>query len=164
MIFMPTSQHYFTNLNTVHNTLLGGQLLFMVVAYFLVPEQEPDAATEKLVSIFTVAVPVLIFFGVLLSIVLMKGKLRTILPSATLGEKLAQYRAALLIRYALLLFPALLALVAYFITAGSMFLGLAGIMALIFFINRPTKERTIEDLELKPAETALLNRPDAEIA
>ena len=83
---------------------------------------------------------------------------------ALLKEKLAVYRSASIVKWALLEGPSLFAIVCFIITSDFYFLGVSAMIMVWFVINRPTRDRTILDLGLEMHEKLMLEEPDAIVA
>ena len=85
------------------------------------------------------------------------------LKGRDLGQKLIDYRSATITRFALVEAPSLFAIVTYFLTSDILFLFYTGLSLVLFFYNRPTPEKTAEDLNLDPTERVKINNPDSNI-
>ncbi len=159
-----TSKEYFTVLTILHAAMLIGQLFFMSVVYFLVSSDEgiisnPD--DENFTFILQVIATVLVIGGMAVSQLLGKSRLKIIRNRKSLSEKLKDYRAILILKYALLEGPALTTLVFFLLTGKMYFLLLVLPLILVFFLERPSKYKVVSDLALKKDERLLLDNPDA---
>ena len=159
-----TSKEYFNGLTVFHATLLIGQVLFGVVAFYLNSNVLVKEDMEDLNKIFQIVVPIFIISGLLGSKLLTKIRIKSIKEKTELKEKLGDYRVTLIIKFALLEGPSLFALVCYFLTANYFFLELAGLIIMAFLVNRPTRHKVVIDLELNHAERALIKDPRAIVA
>ena len=142
---------YFKTLQIIHFALLSGQLVVMAVFTFLIRYHlvEPDNSFPTNFIYITLLLPAL---GVIGSNFLFKTLLKRISDHAPIKEKLASYKGALLVRYAVLEMPTLLLLVLYFL-CGNQFLILAALLAAAyFFMMKPSETGLIEDLEISPNE------------
>jgi hypothetical protein len=155
-----TSKEYFKTLQIIFYALITGQLLFGLVALFLHQKIGLDNGLNDLKNIFLYIVPIFIAGGYLSSRILFKNSLKTAKSRASLVEKMADYRAALVVRYALLEGPSFFAIVIYQITGYLPFLVMAGFIIVIFLTLKPAKERAVSDLELSPAEEQAILDPD----
>ena len=72
--------------------------------------------------------------------------------------------STLIIKLAILEGVSLCMLVFYYMTANLLFLLLSGLTIVLFIMNRPTKEKAINDLELNQKERALIEDPEAIVA
>lgn len=157
-----TSKAYFTLLTILHGALLGTQLIFAIAVYYVnttSPLAGDDAA--NLNEVFQFIVPGLMLASYIGGSILVKTQLNTLKAKTTLSEKLLGYRALLLMRFALLEIPSLFSIVCFVLTSNYLYLGLAGLIMLVFMLNRPTRYRAVNDLELTPPDRALLENPDA---
>lgn len=155
-----TSKDYFKAMQIVHLAMIAGLVLFMLVSAFFVNGLIFDQTDGDIMNIFMVVVPLLIFGGLFGSTVLVKNKLNLAKQKPNLLEKMSHYRSALIINFAMLEGPSFFAIVAYMLTGNLLFLGMAGLLLLVFFTIRPTTEKAIRDLELSQDEIKRLNDPN----
>ena len=146
-----TSKEYFSSLSIIHTALLMAQVVAMVVAFFL-NSNNAITKTEGLDSVFQFIVPLIVIAGILGSNFVSKSQLKSIKQRAGLKEKLDGYRTTLLVKLALLEMPVLFAIVCFLLTGSYFILSLAGLIIVIFFINRPSKESLTLDLELSASD------------
>jgi F0F1-type ATP synthase membrane subunit c/vacuolar-type H+-ATPase subunit K len=160
-----TAQEYFNVLAILHAALISGQVIFGLVALFMNSNQ--NGASQELADIsktFQFVVPIAVIGGLFSSEIFFRARLKAILQKADLKEKLIDYRAASIVKFALLEGPALFALVVYLVTGNPFFLGVAGFVILLFLFNRPTKFRVANDLQLEANQIAIINDPTAIVA
>ncbi|MDX2302421.1 MAG: hypothetical protein NW226_06450 [Microscillaceae bacterium] len=159
------SKQYLTSLTIIHLGLLMGQVIFGVIAFFL--NSQEDFSTEgdnsDLRNIFIYLVPFLILSGVSAGFFMMRSRLSMIQQKNSLAEKLQEYRTVLIMKYALMEGPALVALVAYLLTADLMFLGLAALVIVFFVLERPSKDKIIMDLALNSEGRSALQNPETKV-
>lgn len=160
-----TSKAYFTFLTILHAALFGTQLLFASVVYYINSTSQLTNAEDarNLDEIFQFVVPALILASYIGGSILVKIHLKALKAKAELKDKLTGYRSLLLMRFALLEVPSLFSIICFLITSSYLYLGLAALMMFVFLLHRPTQYRTINDLELTPADRALLEKPDAAV-
>jgi hypothetical protein len=157
-----TSKEYFKILSILHSALLGGQLLFaMVVFYLNMNGQFSNDDSGEIGSIFQFLVPAIIVAGVFGSSVLFKVQLKSIKAKPELKDKLNDYRGASLIKYAMLEAPSMFAIVCYLLTVNIIFLGYAGLIIVLFLLNRPSPESAVNDLELNQSDKMKILDPNA---
>ena len=97
---------------------------------------------------FVFVVPILAITGIALSNFMFKKQLESIEKSSTLKQKLGAYLTASVIKYALIEAPALLGIVVFNISENVLFL-IIGVAVLFYLLmQRPTKEKLINDLNL----------------
>jgi hypothetical protein len=159
-----TSKEYFKILNLLHTALLGTQLLFAVVAFYLHINGPLNNDSTEFSNIFQFVLPVVIVGAVLGSAMLFKAQLKSIKAKPELKDKLNDYRSALLIKYAMLEAPSMFAIVCYLLTANFIFMGFAGLIIVVFLLNRPLPENTANDLELNQTDKMRLLDPTAVVA
>lgn len=155
-----TSKDYFKTMQILHLAMIAGLVFFMLVSAFFVRGLLLEPIDSGIMSILMVVVPLLIFGGLFGSTLLIKNKLNVAKQKPNLTEKMSDYRAALIINFAMLEGPSFFAIVAYMLTGNLLFLGMAGLLLLVFFTIRPTTEKAIRDLELSPDEIKRINDPN----
>jgi hypothetical protein len=157
-----TTQQYFRALTVLHFTLTTGLTLFIVLAYFLQGAMA-QGNNETLANIFEYMVPALAFICIAAGNVLYKKRMNDIKTKNSLAEKLNDYRAAFILRDALLEGAALFAVIAYMLCGEWILLGVAIFLLLIFIFINPTKDKLIKDLELSSDETVIIEDDNAVI-
>jgi len=158
---MQTSKEYFTSLTIVHGAMLIGQVLFAAVAWFL--NQDGPIGDPESLSVLRIIVPVVLIGGLVGNQVFTRMRLPQLQAKEALGDKLTGYRSLLIIRYALLEGPILLAVVTYLLGGDmTVLLVLVAIMA-YFAIQRPTREGAIQALKLNGDEERQVRDPEAKV-
>lgn len=163
-----TSKQYFSLLTLLHAALLGVQVLVAIVFYYITSTGNSalagDASAQDLDDIFQFIVPAFVVVSYIGSSVLVKSQLKALQAKTSLREKLDGYVTVLLMRFALLEFPSLFAMVCFFLTSNYVYLGLAGLIMVVFLTHRPTLYRMVDDLQLTAAERSVLENPEAVIS
>lgn len=78
--------------------------------------------------------------------------LKSIRKKSNIEAKLNLYRSAVIVRYALLEGPGLLAIVSYLLTANTTYILLALVVIAYLYVVLPTKGKVILDLEIDQSE------------
>ena len=159
-----TSKEYFRTLKIIYLALIAGQVIFSLTVVFLIYTGEFNEDFPEMEKIFFILVPVLVIGGYLGGRMFFKKRLETAILKPGLPEKLADYQSALIIRYALLEGPSMLAFIAYLLTADIFFIVIAGFIIIIFITLRPTVDRMISDLELSYDDAQKVQNPDTLIS
>jgi hypothetical protein len=152
-----TSGNFIKSFQLIYYALIAGQLLFMFLTLVLIRFLGFDTEGQDLTRIFMLIIPVFVVAGIYSSNLIFKSRLNIAKGNSQLMDKLVVYRAASIIRYALLEGPSLLAIIIYLLTGSLFFIGLSGIIILFFFTIRPTKDKIVNDLELNPNESQALD-------
>jgi hypothetical protein len=147
-----TPQDFFKTLRTIYLALLTGQVLFLLVSVYLVMMTGFDAGLQDLKDVFLILVPVFVAGGYLGGRMLFKNSMNTAKSRASLAEKLADYRSASIVRYALLEGPLMLSIIAYMITTEISFLVISIFIIAIFLTLMPGIAKVSADLELNSDE------------
>ena len=157
-----TAREYFQSLTILHAALLSGQVIMAVIFYFFFNANQPPVTGREATGQMEVyLIGGLMIVGVLASSQLFNTRLQKVKNEESLSAKLAGYRSASILRYALLEAPSIAAIVMYMLTNNLLLLIFAGMIVILFLIYRPTKERVVTDLELSPSEQAKLDDPNA---
>lgn len=154
-----TVKSYFLAIRILYYALIAGQLVFALLTFYLIMSGLYDGEQMELRNTFIFIVPVFVVGGLFASNILFKNFLNTARGKKNLYEKLSFYRSALIIRYALLEGPSFFAIVSFLLTGDYLFLGLSGLIILVFFTLNPTVEKAVNDLELHSEESYAINNP-----
>ncbi len=160
-----TSRQYFKLLSLIYGVMLLTQVGTGTVLFFLRSTQADVMQNDaQLAQIFQYLVPVMALTMPLIGWMLSKKSLKSIAINEPLSDKLRKYQGNLLLKYAFLEAPTLLALVAYFLTGEKLILGVAIGLVLWFLTQTPSKNRLFDEVPLLPLEESKLNNPEAEVA
>jgi len=154
-----SSKDYFRSLQISYFGLIAGQVLFGAFALFIDLVVQPDFALNQIRDVLIYIVPLIAFVGILGSNLVFKSRLKRLKIKVKLIEKTNDYRAALIVRYALLEGPSFFALVIYYLTGDMLFLGVSGLIVAVFLTIRPTIERAASDLDLNLNDKQAINDP-----
>jgi len=143
----------------IHIAMLLGQILLLVLAIW-----EIEPRREKQHDLYYQIGEVGVFvIGFILSYVFYIKYARKGRRRRGIREKLIIYKRGLYAQWGILEIIALSATIAYLMTGERMYI-LANIFAMVvFLVNRPSIQRTIDDLDLDDNESRVLRTPDAAI-
>jgi hypothetical protein len=142
----PTPQGFIKSMSVIHLALLAGQVVFGIVAFAQSGKVYFGIRDTGDVLIFIV--PVVAIGGFVAGYVLFQQQLIALRNKNSFGEKIIGYQTALIVRFALLEGPSLLAIVAYLLNGNLYYLSIAGLLVLYFLTLRPTLEKVENDLDL----------------
>lgn len=131
----------------IHLALMAGQIIFAAVCIALTGKTEIILNPAN--DLFFILVPALAVFGMTGSNLIFKKLLDQARQKSTDAAKIAGYRTALIVRYALLEAPSLVGIVAYFLTGNLFYIFISGFIILFFLTFRPTKEKMEMDLSIR---------------
>lgn len=159
---MTNLQQYFRTLTILHIAMLAGSLMFsgVIISLSLSGAGKSDPALN---NVLLPVAAVLSIAGCAASHFLFSARVKAIRDITGLGQKLTAYRGLLIVRWGLLEAPTLFAIVCYFLTGNKLLLALAALPLLLLAVSRPSRERTVTDLELTWEDKAILDDPQAEI-
>lgn len=164
MAIQLTSKQYFSGITIIYFALLLGQLFFVAMAMFLQFSTNAFPGDEKLGYIFLMVASVFAVGGYFASQMVFKKRLAYLINEQNLMRKMSAYRAALIIRWALLEGPCFLSIVMFMITGNIFLLGLAVVMILIFLAVKPSMEKLIFDLQLNAMDEKTIRNPESIVA
>jgi hypothetical protein len=158
-----TSREYFRLMLIIYFALVAGQVMFGLVVAFLRLAGDFSMELSEMKDIFLILSCVFAAGGYLGGRILFRKMMVSARDRASLAEKMANYRSAMIVRYALLEGATFFTIIACLITGDFLFLGFAGFLVLIFVTMPPTRNNAIRDLELSPAEEREILDPEAVI-
>lgn len=139
-------------LNLFFSAMLSGQVLFAILAYFLVSKKAIDVQQAGLEEVFTLLVPVLIITGWFVGSFLFRKKIEEAKNTADTTGKLNTYRSAFIIRCAMLEGPVLFAIISYLLTGKLLFILLAAGGILLFTFLKPSTGKVANELQIPESE------------
>lgn len=139
--------------------LFSGQFFFLLITFYLHYSGQFTLVDSSLTNALMIVAPFIVMGGLSAAFFVVKNQLGAIKKSGNLKEKLTRYRATMILKYALLEGPSFFAIVCYLLTSHYLFPFLAGMIMLVFFINRPSAEKAMEELELSQEEIKQMNDP-----
>jgi hypothetical protein len=140
----------------VHRALLMGLLLFSIVAFYLVYSKTFTDGFQELDKILQVVAIILSAGGFYFGTVLFKKKLLQARELPTAKEKMALYRAACILQWAMIEGPCLFVIISFLLTGNYAFLALAVVLMLLFTMMAPSKLKIAFQLQLSEQEIAEL--------
>ena len=165
MKFMENNQQtiksYFKMLSIIHLFLVLGIVLFGLVVIFIITDFQHQDNDSDLAKLFAYLVPGMIIAGIVAGILISTFKLNALKEISDLNVKLKGYSEVLIIRYMLIEFPSLFALVVVFMTSNMIYLVYAGLLVVLLIIKRPTKKLAIADLKPDQKEISFLEDPNS---
>lgn len=144
----------FKSLSVLHVSLLTGQLVFGAIAYYM-QYTGSMGMTHLGVELKYILIGLAVFGCAMIAVAfaMYNKKVRELNGgNKSVREKLVAYRAANLIRWAMLETPVLLAIVAFLLTGNINFLIIAGVVLLLFLMTRPTINKAATELNMSREE------------
>ena len=146
----------FRALQVLHRALLTGMLLLAVISAFLVISRGPIGQPGLPEKALQVIVLLLSVGGTAAGFTLFNKKIQAIPPMGSLKDRMAAYRAAAIVRWALIELPAIFSLISFLLTGNYAFLALGVALMLVFTVVRPAKLMIIYLLKLTEKEVSEL--------
>ncbi len=144
-------KNYFQTLNIIFIALLSGQTIYFFVGLFMIQSGNIDGF-GGLNTIFMFITPIVVLSSILASKFIYAKQVTEFDKSSSLENKLVSYRTANIIKLALLEGANIFNISIMIITANYFFAALFIIITVLFFFNRPTKEKFIMDYEVSANE------------
>jgi len=154
------SKEYFRGLRIVHLGLILGQVFFMLVTVYLIESGNFEVEMKGLISPLTWFLVIAGGLSLLASPLVFNYKLKIARKKDVFYEKMGDYRASLVVRYALLEGPSFMGLVFFMLTGFYWFLAFSLMIVAIFVLIRPTILKAETDLQLNPDEVQKINDPE----
>ncbi|MFK7921093.1 MAG: hypothetical protein AB8H47_04010 [Bacteroidia bacterium] len=158
-----TSKAYFTSLSILFYAMAAGQLIFAIVAFFVIGQGTMGPEDAELGQLFLIIAVGLVLMTQVASRFLVNKRLEDI-RKLDFRSKMIQYRALFILRIALLEGPALFCLLTYLVTGYLWLLVLGMGMLLLFLTYYPSINKVVNELELSPSERSQVENPEAIIA
>lgn len=128
--------------------LIIGQIFFLAIAYFITNQNGGGFGDKSIAEVLYFIVAALVIGGVLGSVIVFRNKLTSIKEIVDIQQKITQYRATQIVRWALLEVPSFFAIIAYILTGETMFASVSVAIIILFSLTFPSKARIEKDLEL----------------
>jgi len=144
----------FKTLQIIYGALIMGVVAFLFVVLYLVNDLHFVVDAD---DIFTMVVPLMTFSGIVVSMILNKNFLGMIQSEDSLQAKLSKYQTASIIRGALLEGPALIGVIATFISGNYFFLLFSVLLLVVMYLFFPNKERFVQAAQLSFEEKSKLD-------
>lgn len=155
-----TSKEYFKYNKIIFIALLTGQIVFAMVCVLLNKDKPVnDTINGNETNMLIVAI---ISLSLLIaSFYIPRIRLEKIRQVEDIKRRLYDYRATLIIKFALVEGATLFAIVQYLLTGSIYILGFAALLILVSLTNWPSQEKTIKELELNKTDIDIINDPNA---
>ena len=155
---MPDNTSPFRSLQLLYRALLWGQILFLILAFIIVGTTEKVTASEQLDRKLQVIAVLISFSAFFIGSRIFRKKLfQARHATISAKEKLAMYRSASLIQWALMDAATVFCIVAYIITHNFAFIALALLLLIIFGAMNPFKSKVMLQLALSPSDVESLH-------
>ncbi len=142
----------FKNLQIIFLGLLIGQITFAVVANFMIADIAVND-TEVLIYIVPIVIISSIFLG---NSIFNANRKKVVAQQGSIEEKFTAYRTSAIVRWGMLEFGTLLAVVAAIIEGKTIYFAMFAIALLFFATTRPSVDDFSQQFELSEAEKRTL--------
>ncbi len=157
-----SSRTFFSTLALIHAGMVVGLVLFLSIAFYINASGGYKGNIE--LDVFIWVIPLVAVSGIIASILIFRVKTRKARGIEDFVSRLWAYKTTLIIRWALLEGPALLAIIGYLISGEMPFFSIAVMLIMILLISRPSRKKLIMDLQLSSIEKILIDDPAAMIS
>ena len=141
--------------NTIYYSLITGLLLFFIVVMVFIQDNDPTAGKE-LDNIFTFVVPIFGLMMMFISRMIYNQMILKFDSTANLLQKIAHYRTAKIVSWAMIEGACFFALVATMLTSNYLYVAVYIFLIGYFFLMRPSKESLVRDMRLNSEESDLI--------
>jgi hypothetical protein len=144
------AQTYLRPTVVIFYAMLVGQVMFLLVSYFLVyvADGSTGGFSPELHTSLQYVVPVLTAASVGLAYLLYQYKLKSVRAQQTLAAKLRGYQAAVVQRTAMLNGGAVFLIVSFMLTGLLYYVVLYAVQLAVFMLWRPSLQAAADDLQL----------------
>ncbi|RAJ07043.1 hypothetical protein [Arenibacter echinorum] len=157
----PTPKAYLNTLKFIHAALLIGVLLFTTFIYATGEGFLIDFTKDN--NVFVYLVPTIAMLSYFISNYVFGKQLKDLTKLNSLKSKLMLYLQACVVRYAFIEGAAILSTIAYRLNNHIFYLVISLLLILYLFKLRPTKNKVINDLELKLKDQHFFQKENEEI-
>lgn len=155
-----TSRQYLKMFNLLLIGLIVGQIGFAVGVLMMHLNGEPTNPTFPIAVAYGIC-GMLLASGLGAGKVIFEKKIQAAREQTSLADQLQSYRAAAIIRFALLEMPGIASIVFYLLTQEEFLLCFCAASIISMFAFRPTLPKLIQDLQLDFKSQQLLEDPNA---
>ena len=141
--------------NTIYYSLITGLLLFFIVVMVFIQDNDTTAGKE-LDNIFTFLVPIFGLMMMFISRMIYNQMILKFDSAANLLQKIAHYRTAKIVSWAMIEGACFFALVATMLTSNYLYVAVYIFLIGYFFLMRPSKESLVRDMRLNSEESDLI--------
>jgi len=142
---MQNSKSYLKTLTIIHFALAVGQIIFAIIVF--AHHQKTEMVVDPINDVMFIPFLVTLLMAFAVGPVIYK-KLLSQVHGKSLTIKLNQFRAASIVKYALIEGPSLFGIVIYFLSGNFFYLLVSGLLIIYFLTLRPTKEKIEKGLNL----------------
>ncbi len=147
---------YLKALNILYFALIAGLCIFVLIAIVLVSNSWMDNSMYDIKNILESMALVIAIVCLFAGITLFNKRIAAIDPNAELSDKLNTYRAAVILRAALLDGAGIFSVMTYLLTGDMRVLAITAVVLLFFVTLRPTKAALVKALSLSSQETMMM--------
>ena len=142
----------YKSLQIIFFALLCGQLLFLLVAFFLIKQNIFRSSRHDLENIFLSVLVILALLCMVSGNKIFKARLQKLSDINPIAARFSEYRAASLVRWALLEGPCLFAIICFILTANYLFILIAIFILFFFGSTAPAKNKVANDMGISTDE------------
>ncbi len=146
--YKTTPEEFLKSIQIIHMALITGVVLFALIAVYIHFSGFEFDGGKELNSGLIIVVPVFAIAGIIASRLVFKFKLKECITKQNMEEKITDYRSALIIKFALIEGCAMFSVIAFLLTNNLLYLGITGLLLVVFIIYRPTAETLSADIEV----------------
>jgi len=141
--------------NVIYYSLVTGLLLFFIVVIILTQDKDPSTGKD-VDNIFTIIVPVFGLMMMFLSRIIYNQMLAKFDVNISLLQKLANYRTAKIVSWAMIEGACFFALVVTMLTSNYLYTVVFIFLVGYFILMRPSRESLVRDMRLNSDESDLI--------
>lgn len=159
---MRNAEYFRSNLMIYWAMILGVIMANAIIVFMFLNEAIDNMFSEINFPIAAIALMVTIVC-IYLSRTLSRKRMDAIQTIPKLAEKMSAYKAALIIKYALIEFPAFACLILFAFSYEVLIMGVSLVIIGYYLSDRPSRQKCYTDLGLNESEKMLLDDPEGRI-
>lgn len=144
----PILEKELKTLGIIHVGMMAGIFLFALTITLMDIFREGPALPPASFPVMQIFVPLYGLMMILAGSFVHRKLVATIPADLPIQEKMNKYRAFSLVMYAMMESAAFFALIVFFVTKDLLSFGVAGVVLIAFFFNRPSTDKCVTDLHL----------------
>ncbi len=142
----------YKSLQFIYFALLVGQLFFVFISLFLVKQQLFKGGRPDLENILMPVLVVLALICMVSGKKIFKSRVQKLGDIPSVSQRFSDYRAASLVRWALLEGPCIFSIICFLLTSNYLFLVVAALILFIFGGTAPAKSKVAADMGISSEE------------
>ncbi len=153
---MEQKENIFKVLQLLHRAMLAGMILFSIIGVYISVTGQIKHVETATGKVLQVAVIVIAFLFAGVGFYLFNKRVQATDNLTTAMERMAVYRSAAILRWAMIEVPVMFAIISFVLTGNYAFLAFAVVLMFLFLYVAPTKNKIVQQLQISEKESRQL--------